>query len=58
MWSAKAKLHLAMKFLRPTLLASFKDSLPANEQVEVDLNKPDKLAKNKCKAIILHAMNL
>ena len=47
MWSAKAKLHLAMKFLRPTLLASFKDSLPANEQVELDQNKPDELAKEQ-----------
>ncbi len=28
---------------------SFKDSLPANEQVELDLNNPDELAKNKCK---------
>ncbi len=34
MWSAKAKLYLAMKFLRPTLLVSCKNSLPANEQVE------------------------
>jgi hypothetical protein len=49
MWSAKAKLHLAMKFLGPTLLASFKDSLPVNEQVELDLNKPNELAKNKSK---------
>jgi hypothetical protein len=58
MWSAKAKLYLVMKFLGPTLLASFKDSLPKNEQVELDLNKPNELAKNKCKAIYLHAMNL
>jgi hypothetical protein len=33
MWSAKEKSYLAMNFLRPTLLASFKDSLPANKQV-------------------------
>jgi hypothetical protein len=58
MWPAKAKSYLAMKFLRPTLLASFKDSLPANKQVELDLNKPDELAKNKCKAMNLHVMNL
>ncbi len=58
MWSAKAKLYLAIKFLSPTLLASFKDSLPANEQVELDLTKPDELAKNKCKAMNLHVMNL
>ena len=47
MWSAKAKLYLAIKFLSPTLLASFKDSLPANEQVELDQNKPDELAKEQ-----------
>jgi hypothetical protein len=58
MWSAKVKLYLAMKFFRPTLLASFKDSLPANEQVELDLNKPNELAKNKRKAMNLHPMNL
>jgi hypothetical protein len=58
-WSAKAKSYLAMKFLGPTLFASFKDSLPANEQVEFDLNnKPNELAKNKCKAMNLLAMNL
>jgi hypothetical protein len=50
-WSAKAKSYLAKKFLGPTLLASFKDSLQANEQVELDLNKPDELAKNKRKAM-------
>ncbi len=58
MWSAKAKSYLAMKLLGPTLLASFKDSLPANDQVELDLSKPDELAKNKCKAMNVHAMNL
>ncbi len=58
MWSVKAKSYLLMKFLGPTLLASFKDSLPANEQVEVDLNKPDELAENRCKAMNLHMMNL
>jgi hypothetical protein len=56
-WSAQAKVYLAMKFLGPTLLASFKDSLPANEQVELDLNKPNESAKNRCKAMNLHAMN-
>jgi hypothetical protein len=30
MWSAKAKLYLAMKFLGPSLLVSFKDALLAN----------------------------
>ena len=39
MWSGKAKSYLAMKFLGPTFSASFKDSLPENEQVELDLNK-------------------
>ena len=40
MWApAKANLYLAMKFLGPTISASFKDSLPENEQVELDLNK-------------------
>jgi hypothetical protein len=58
MWSEKANAYLAMKFLGPTFLASFKDSLPANEQVVLDLNKPDKLPKNRCKAMNLHAMNL
>jgi hypothetical protein len=58
MWSAKAKSYLAMKFHGPKLLASFKDSLPANKQVELDLNKPNKLAKNKYKAMNLYAMNL
>jgi hypothetical protein len=47
MWSAKAKMYLAMKFLGSTLLASFKDSLPANEQVELDQNKPNELAKEQ-----------
>ncbi len=58
MWSAKAKSYLVMKFFGPTVLASFKESLPANKQVELNLNKPDELAKNKCKAMIFHAMNL
>jgi hypothetical protein len=59
MWApAKANLYLAMKFLGPTISASFKDSLPENEQVELDLNKPNQLARNKCKAMNLHAMNL
>ncbi len=55
---SKSKVVFGMKFLGPTLLASFKDSLPANEQVELDLNKPDELVKNKCKAMNLHAINL
>ncbi len=58
MWSVKIKAYLAMKFLGPTLLVSFKDSLPAYEQVESYLNKPNKLAKNRCKAINLHMTNL
>ena len=58
MWSEKAKAYLAIKFLGSTLLASFKDSLPANEQGVLDLNKPNELAKSRCKAIILHVMNL
>jgi hypothetical protein len=32
--------------------------LPANEQVELDLNKPNELAKNICKEMNFHAMNL
>jgi hypothetical protein len=32
--------------------------LPANEQVELDLNKPNELAKSKYKAMNLHTMNL
>jgi hypothetical protein len=43
MWSAKAKSYLAMKFFGPTLLAIFKDPLPANDQVELDLSKPNEL---------------
>jgi hypothetical protein len=58
MRSAKANLYLAMKLLVPTMLASFKDSLPANEQVELDLNKPYELVKNMCKAKNHHTMNL
>jgi hypothetical protein len=58
MWSAKAKSYLAIKFLGPTLLGSFKVSLPATEQVELVLNKPNELVKTMCKAMNLHAMNL
>ncbi len=58
MWSAKAKSYLAMKFLGPTLFASFKDALPVNEHVELDPNKPDKFAKSDAKKMNLHAMNL
>ncbi len=32
--------------------------MPANEQVDLGLNKTNELAKNKCKAMNLHAMNL
>ena len=42
--STKAKSYLAMKFFGPTLLAIFKDPLPANDQVELDLSKPNELA--------------
>jgi hypothetical protein len=55
---SKASLNLLMKLLGPTLLASFKEPLPANEQVELDLNKLNELAKNKCKAMNLHKINL
>jgi hypothetical protein len=58
MWSAKAKSYLAMKFLRPTLLASFKNALLVNEHVELDPNKPDELAKSNAKKMNLHAINL
>jgi hypothetical protein len=54
----KQKHIIWQKFLGPTLLASFKDSLPANEQVELDLIKSNILAKNRCKAMNLHMMNL
>ena len=49
MFATKAKSYYAyaMKFLRATLSANFKESLPANDAVELDLNKPDELAKNK-----------
>jgi hypothetical protein len=36
MFAAKAKAYLAMKFLGPTLNWSFKNSLPANDQVLLD----------------------
>lgn len=58
MWSAKAKAYLAMKFLGPTLLASFKDTLPANEHVVLDKEKPEENAKFNAKKMNLHAMNL
>ena len=55
---AKAKAYLAMKFLSATLSVNFKESLPANDAVESDVSKPNEFAKNKCKAMNLHAMNL
>jgi len=58
MFAAKAKAYLAMKFLSATLSANFKESLPVNDAVELDVNKPKELVKNKCKAMNLHAMNL
>ncbi len=58
MFAAKAKSYLAIKFLSASLSVNFKDSLPVNDQVELDLSKPDKLAKNKCKVLNLHGMNL
>jgi hypothetical protein len=58
MWSAKEKSYLAMKLLGPTLLASFQNSLPANEQVELDLNKLNEIAKNRGKAMNLHMMKM
>jgi hypothetical protein len=47
MFAAKAKAYLAMKYLSAMLSANFKESLPANDAVELDLNKPDELAKNQ-----------
>ena len=47
MFAAKAKSYLAIKFLSASLSVNFKDSLPVNDQVELDLSKPAKLAKNK-----------
>jgi hypothetical protein len=44
MFAAKAKAYLAMKFLGPTLNRSFKNLLPANDQVLLDQNKPNELA--------------
>jgi hypothetical protein len=41
MFAAKAKAYLAMKFLGPMLNWTFKNSLPANDQVLLDRNKPE-----------------
>ena len=38
-----------MKFLGPSLLASFKDALPANEHVVLDPNKPEEKSGNIAK---------
>ncbi len=56
--AVKIKFYLAIMFFSASLSANFKDSLPVNDQVELDLSNPDKLAENKCKAMNLHAMNL
>jgi hypothetical protein len=40
MFAAKAKAYLTMKFLGPTLNRTFKNLLPANDQVLLDQNKP------------------
>ncbi len=37
---SESEIVLAMKFLGLSLLASFKDELPANEQIVLDLEKP------------------
>jgi hypothetical protein len=58
MWSAKAKSYLAMKFLGPSLLASFKDALPVNEHAVLDKEKPEENTKINAKKMNLHAMNL
>ena len=47
MFAAKAKAYLAMKFLGPTLNRTFKNLLPANDQVLLDQNKPKELAMLK-----------
>ncbi len=44
MFAVKVKANLAMKFLGPTLNQTFKNLLPANDQVLLDQNKPEKLA--------------
>jgi hypothetical protein len=36
MFAAKAKAYLVMKFLGPTLNQTFKNLLPANDQVSLD----------------------
>ena len=58
MFSAKVKVYLAMKLLGPTLVPSFKDSLPTSEQELLDLTKPKTQTKMKCKQMNLHALNL
>jgi hypothetical protein len=49
MWSAKAKSNLVMKFLGPTLLVSYNDSLPVNEQVKFDKSSKDSSNASKIK---------
>jgi hypothetical protein len=58
MFAAKAKAYLAMKFLGPTLNWTFKNLLPANDQVLLDQNKPKELAMLKSKEMNLHVMNI
>ncbi len=58
MFAAKAKAYLTMKFLGPTLSWTFRNSLPANDQVLLDQNKPKELAMLKSKEMNLHAMNI
>jgi hypothetical protein len=58
MFAVKAKAYLAMKFLGPTLKRTFKNLLPANDQVLLDQNKPKELAMLKSKEMNLHAMNI
>jgi hypothetical protein len=58
MFAAKAKAYLVMKFLGPTLNRTFKNLLPANDQVLLDQNKPKELTMLKSKEMNLHAMSI
>ncbi len=54
MFAAKAKAYLAMKFLSAMLSANFKKSLPANDEVKLDLNKPKGLIRVRYNAQCQH----
>ncbi len=58
MFAVKAKAYLAMRFLVLALNQTFKNLLPANDQVLLDQNKPKELAMLKSKEMNLHAMNI